>query len=383
GFLFTNATSCPLALFLLDCQNVNMSKDYYKILEVEKSASQDEVKRAFRKLAHKFHPDKKDGDEQKFKDVNEAYQILGDDKKRKTYDQYGSTAFENGGAGAGGFSGFDPRQGFGGGGVEFNMEDLGDMFGSMFGFGGGGGRQKKGRDIQVDVHLDFLEAIHGVTREVQLYKPSACSSCDGKGAEKGTEMETCDTCMGSGRVANAQRTVFGTVQVQSACTACSGQGKKPKSPCKACDGSGIKREEQKLQVQIPAGVDSDNVLTVRGQGEAVGPGGVPGDLHVRIRVRSHAEFHRDGHDIRSTARLPFSMLVLGGSVSVDTVDGKGDLKIPAGTDSGTIFKLRGKGVPVLNGRGRGDQYVTVQPIVTKAPNRETKKLIEQLRDEGM
>lgn len=359
-----------------------MSKDYYKILEVEKSASPDEVKRAFRKLAHKYHPDKKDGNEQKFKDVNEAYQVLGDEKKRKTYDQFGSAAFENGGAGAGGFGGFGGfgPQGFGG--VNINMEDIGDMFGDMFGFGGGH-RQKRGNDIRVDVTLDFLDAVRGTVRDVHLYKPSTCSGCGGSGAEKGTDMETCAVCRGRGKTANTERTIFGAVQVQTMCAACDGRGEKPKSPCGMCGGKGVRREEKMIKVTIPAGVDSENVLTVRGEGEAVGPAGVPGDLHVRIIVAAHPTFTRDGLDIHATVRVPFSTMVLGDAVEIDTVDGQGTLKIPAGTDGGTIFKLRGKGVPSLRGRGRGDHFVTVQPTVLKAPSRRAKKLMEELRDEGM
>ncbi len=360
-----------------------MSKDYYKILEVSKSASQDDIKRAFRKLAHKYHPDKKDGDEQKFKDVNEAYQVLGDAQKRKTYDQFGSAAFQNGGPGAGGFGGFGGAQGFQGMNFDFsNMGDMGDVFGSMFGFGGRGRKQNRGRDIQVDVTLDFLEAVHGCEKEVQLYSPTACGACDGTGA-KDKELEACSACDGKGQTTTAQRTILGTIQMQTPCAECQGTGEKPKTPCSSCGGDGVKREERTVKVEIPAGVDSDNIVTLRGQGESAGRGSTPGDLHVRLRIKAHPEFRRDEQDIHSTARVPFSTLVLGGSVDVATVDGEGSLKIPAGTDGGTVFKLRGKGVPYLKGNRRGDQFVTVQPIVNKAPNRKAKKLVEELRDEGM
>lgn len=361
-----------------------MSKDYYAILGVSKSASPEEIKKSFRRLAHEHHPDK-GGDAQKFKDINEAYQILGDETKRKQYDQFGSAAFENGGMGGpggfGGFGGFDPS------GFNINMDemgDLGDMFGSVFGFGGGGGRkQKRGSNIEVDATISFLESVKGVEKTVRVYKHDACSVCDGSGAEKGSALSTCKTCEGRGQVQKMQRTILGTIQVSATCGDCAGTGNIPEKPCARCKGSGIERREEELHVPIPAGISDGEALRIDGKGEYPGKGGKAGDLFVRVRVTSHPIFEREGTDIRSSITLPFTTLTLGGSVSVETVDGPGELRIPEGTTSGTVFRLRGKGVPFLRSHGRGDHYVVVQPEIKTKLTKEQKKLLEELRNAGM
>lgn len=360
-----------------------MAKDYYNILGVQKGASPEEIKKAFRRLAHEHHPDK-GGDAQKFKDINEAYQVVGDPQKRAQYDQFGSAAFENGGMGGpGGFGGFG---GFQQGGFTVNMDemgDLGDVLGGMFGFGGGRSRQNRGQDIEVDVVLEFLDAITGVDKQIKLYKHDACTKCGGNGGEPGTEFVTCKTCGGKGRVERAQRTIFGTVQVATACTECFGKGKAPEKPCSVCKGLGIERREKEITVHIPAGVSDGESLKLDGEGEHPGHSGRPGDLYLRLRVKKHASFAREGNDILTTVHIPYSTLSLGGSVDVDTVDGKGSLRIPEGTQAGTVFKLRAKGVPFLRSHGRGDQFVTVQPVVSNRLTREQKKILEDMRNEGL
>lgn len=368
-----------------------MAKDYYSILGVQKGASEDEIKKAFRRLAHEHHPDK-GGDQQKFKDVNEAYQVLGDKQKRATYDRFGSAAFEQGGgAGPGGFGGFGGGQGFGG--FDFgNMDadgfgDLGDVLGQMFGFGFGGGggksRQARGKDVEIEANLLFREAVFGVEKPIKLYKHSTCSRCHGEGAESGTKIVTCSTCNGTGQVRQAQRTPFGTIQMSSVCSDCQGRGKKPEKACNLCRGIGIERREEKVSIAIPAGIADGETLKVTGQGEAAPYGGKAGDLYVRIRVQEDPQFEREGNTIVSHVSAPFTTMTLGGTIEVDTLDGKTTLKIPEGTPPGTVFTLRGKGVPYARSGGRGDQLVRVQPEVPKKLSREQKQLLEELKREGI
>ncbi|MFA5935244.1 MAG: molecular chaperone DnaJ [Patescibacteria group bacterium] len=360
-----------------------MPKDYYAILGVSKTASPEEIKKSFRRLAHEHHPDK-GGDAQKFKDANEAYQVLGDKEKRAQYDQFGSAAFENGGMGGpGGFGGFG---GFNQGGFSVNMDemgDLGDVLGGMFGFGGGRAKQNRGANIEVDVTLDFLESVKGVDKKIRVYKHDSCSVCKGNGAEPGTKLSKCKTCDGKGAVQRSQRTIFGTVQMNVPCTECGGKGEAPESPCKHCKGSGIERREKELEVHIPAGISDGEGLRIDGEGENPGHGGKSGDLFVRIHVKQHSLFNREGNDIRTTVEVPFSLLSLGGTATVETIDGPGELKIPEGTSSGTVFRLRAKGVPFLRSNGRGDHYVTVQPEVKSRPTKEQRKLLEDLRSAGL
>ncbi|MBI4139017.1 molecular chaperone DnaJ [Candidatus Uhrbacteria bacterium] len=360
-----------------------MSKDYYDILGVPKGATADDVKKAFRRLAHEHHPDK-GGDQQKFKDINEAYQVLGDAEKRATYDRFGSAAFEQGGMGTGGFGGFG---GFQQGGFNINMDDmgdLGDILGGMFGFGGGrGARHSRGQDIHVDVTLEFQEAVFGATKTVKLYKHDACTECGGSGAAKGSGAVPCKDCGGNGSVTKTQRTMFGNVQIQQTCSECHGRGKVPETLCATCKGLGIERRHKEISIAIPAGISEGETIRVAGEGEHPGRGANPGDLFLRIHVRPHRTFTREGSDIHSVVQAPYSMVALGGSIAVATVDGDVDLKIPAGAQSGTVFTLRGKGVPFLRSRGRGDHFVTIQTRVDTKMSREQRELLEKLRNAGL
>jgi len=363
------------------------SKDYYAILGVSKTATADDIKKAFRRLAHEHHPDK-GGDQQKFKDINEAYQIVGDADKRAKYDQYGSAAFDPN-SGFGGFGGQGGAGGFGGfEGMNVNFEDfgdLGDILGGMFGMGGGGkGRgPKRGADIETEVVLDFLETVKGAKRVISLYKHVGCETCTGSGAEPGSKMETCKTCSGRGQVQHAQRTIFGTIQSAVVCPECHGKGQRPSEACKACKGAGVQRKTVEYPIDIPAGIADSEALRVPGEGEHPGLGGRPGDLFVRVRVKPHSVFERDGFDVRSTIRIPFSAISLGGDVVIDTVDGTGTLTIPESTQPGTVFQIRGKGFPHLRSSGRGDHLVTVQVEVKSKMTKEQKASLEELKKQGL
>lgn len=351
-----------------------MSKDYYKILGVEKNASAEDVKKAFRALAHKYHPDKQGGDEAKFKEINEAYQVLGDAQKRAQYDQFGSGAFDgSGGFGGGGFGG-----GFNGAGFDFSgagFEDLGDLFGGMFGGGGGRPRERRGQDIQIDVELTFHDAVFGMDKEISVTKHAACERCGGNGAEPGKGMKKCGTCDGNGVVIGVQRTILGAMQTKRTCETCHGSGEMPNTNCSTCHGQGIEKKRKTLTVHIPAGVEDGNVLRVRGEGEAI-KGGASGDLFVRIAVRPDHRFEREGSTIFSEKKIGFTQAALGCTVEVETVDGKVELKIPEGTQSMTEFRLRGKGVP--SSRGRGDHMVIIKVVTPHKLSREQKKMLETL-----
>ncbi len=346
-----------------------MAKDFYSLLGVSKSASQEEIKQAFRKLAHKYHPDKSGGDEVKFKEINEAYQVLGDPKKRSQYDQFGSAAFENGGTGQG-FNGFD-FSGFQGG---AGFEDLGDIFGDLFG-GGRRTRTPKGGDIQVDTEILFRDAVFGTEKTITLNKPSACERCGGTGGEPAAGMETCKTCKGAGVEASVQRTILGNIQTKRTCSTCHGSGDVPKKTCTTCRGEGIERKSRSFVVTIPSGVENGSVLRVRGEGEHI-KGGAPGDLFVRVFVKADSRFERDGAHLFSDAKIGFSQAALGATIEVETIDGRVDLDIPAGTQPETQFRLRGKGVQTS--RGRGDQIVTIHVVTPKKLDRKQKKLLEEL-----
>lgn len=352
-----------------------MPKDYYKLLGIEKCATQDEIKKAFRVLAHKHHPDKQGGDEAKFKEINEAYQVLSDEKKRAQYDQFGAAAFDGSGGsyGGGGFSGngFD-FSGF----QQADFGDLGDMFGDFF----GGGRShrsqsKKGSDIQVDVQLSFKESIFGVEKEITLTKNSSCERCGGGGAEPGKGSKKCSGCDGNGVVIGVQRTILGNIQTKRTCETCNGSGEIPNTVCSTCRGSGVEKKRKTITVSIPGGVENGNVLRVRAEGEAI-KGGVTGDLFVRVGVKQDSRFQREGSTIFSEKKIGFTQAALGDVVSVETVDGKVDLTIPSGTQSGAQFRLRGKGVQTS--RGRGDQIVIVSVVTPHKLSKEQKKILEEL-----
>jgi len=358
-----------------------MSKDYYDILGVSKSASADEIKTAFRKEAHKHHPDK-GGDEAKFKELNEAYQVLGNEQKRKQYDQFGSS-FQNGQAGGGGYGqggmgGFD-FSGFQNGGVD--MDDLFGGFGDIFGFGGGRSsskRNQQGRDLEMAVNLEFLEAAFGLEKELSFTKNVTCKHCHGNGAEPGTKVETCATCGGSGQVIGVQRTILGNIQTKMTCSTCAGEGKIYSTKCTKCHGNGIIKEDVKLKVKIPAGINDGESIRLSGQGEAGQKGAAAGDLYLRVNVLKHKKFVRDGYDIRTEEKISVKQAILGDKIDIETIHGAMTLKIPEGTQSGTVFKLKEKGVTKLQNRGIGDQFIKVNVFIPKDLKKKDRQLLESL-----
>ncbi len=326
-------------------------RDYYEVLGVSKGADENEIKRAYRKMAMKYHPDRnadnKDAEE-KFKEVNEAYEVLSDPEKRNLYDQFGHAGVNQnqGGAGFEGFSGFS--------GFE-------DIFGDLF--GGGSSRRRngprRGADIRVDITLKFKEAAFGTKKDIEFLRTEECSACEGKGAKAGTGTHTCSKCNGKGEIRYSQRGFFGeTIQVQQ-CDACKGRGEIFDTPCPTCKGHGKVRKKKKMSIDIPAGVDSGNILTLRGEGQMGSKGGPRGDVKVVIRVEDDKEFERDGNHIVSDLHISFAQAALGAEVIVSTLDGKVKYKINPGTQAGTVFRLKGKGIQVLNGYGRGDHFVKV------------------------
>ena len=352
-------------------------RDYYEVLGIGKNATDAEIKSAYRKLAKKYHPDLNPGDktaEEKFKEVNEANDVLSDPEKRKRYDQFGFAGVDpNYGAGQGGYGG-----GFGGGFGGAGGVDLGDIFGDLFGggFGGFGGSSRanpnaprKGHDIQASVILTFEEAAHGCTKKVTLNRQQTCPDCNGSGCEPGSSPETCIQCNGRGYVVTQQRTPFGVMQSQQPCPHCGGRGTIIKNPCKTCRGTGKTSARKTLEVKIPAGIDDDQNIALRGQGDAGTNGGPAGDVIVHVTVKTDNVFERDGYDVYVRVPITYSQAVLGAEIEVPTVDGKVAQKIPEGTQSGTKFRLRGQGIQYLNGRGRGDQYVIVDVEIPKKLNR--------------
>lgn len=350
-------------------------KDYYKILGVDKNASQEEIKKAFRKLAHQHHPDKKGGDEAKFKEINEAFQVVGDETKRKQYDQFGSDFEQAGGFGGGG----NPFQGgFSGMNFDFGAGGFGDIFGEAFGFGGGQRGPKRGNDIQVDVQLEFREAVFGVEREFSLTKNNPCEICQGNGAEPGSKMTTCPECKGQGQVRRVQQTILGAMQSVATCPRCHGAGQSAEKECKHCRGEGRTRSESNLKVKIPAGIDNGGTIRLSGKGEFPGKGGQAGDLYIRVRVKEDKHLAREGNDIFTEAHVTFPEAALGAVIEIDTLDGKKKIEVPAGTQSGQQIRLRELGVPVLNSSRRGDQYVSVVVDTPKKISKNAKKLLEDL-----
>lgn len=359
-----------------------MSKDYYKILGVNKNASQDEIKKAFRKLAHKYHPDKKDGDEAKFKEVNEAYQVLSNKEKRAQYDRFGSTGPQMGGFGGGagqGFGGFDFSQfqqgGQGFGGFDFGDIDLGDLFGG--GFSGRRSRQKRGPDLQTRIEISFKDAVFGTQKTIQLEHNKICDECGGTGAQKGSELETCPECHGSGQVQQRMMGIFATV---AECPTCHGKGKIPKEKCKKCRGAGILREKETVEFKIPAGVKNGDTLRIVGKGEAVS-GGIPGDLYVQVIVKPDKVFGRDGLNLTMEQGIKVSEAILGTKRKIKLLDGSEiEIKIPAGTQSGTILRVSGKGIHTKH--GKGNLMVHVKVHIPKKLSKKAKEAVEILQEEG-
>lgn len=348
-----------------------MGKDYYKILGVEKTASKDDIKKAFHKLAHKYHPDK-GGDDSKFKEVSEAYAILSDEKKRAQYDTYGST-----GPGAGGFdpSGF---QGFNGQGFDGFEFDLGDIFGDIF---GGRGRERRGRDISIDVAVPFRDSIFGTTRKVLLTKTSTCEVCTGSGAKKGSSVITCSTCNGKGTVREAKSSILGTFSTTTTCKVCAGRGEVPKEKCERCHGAGVRRREEEFSIVVPAGIDDGEMIRLSGAGEAL-PGGTPGDLYIKVHVEADRRFRKDGANLLMRLPIKLTEALLGGKRDIETLDGSIEVKIPASIGNGEILRVRGKGVPIAKNR-RGDLLIEVSIPMPEKLSRKATDLIERLKEEGL
>ncbi|MFC2135156.1 molecular chaperone DnaJ [Bacteroidota bacterium] len=351
-----------------------MSKDYYNILGVEKGASKEEIKKAYKKLAKKYHPDinKDEGSAEKFKEINEAAAILGDDNKKQQYDQYGSESFKNGGTGGFDFSNFD----FSGSDFGDIFDHLGDIFGGSFGFGSRGGRSssRRGNDLRADVEITLEEAHSGVKKSLRIRKNETCSECSGKG---GSGTERCDDCQGTGYIRNARRTPFGVFQTTSPCNSCGGSGETITNICDACEGAGVVRKEKKLEVDIPEGIEHGSRLRLTHEGEAGFRGGPNGDLYVVVHVKKHSVFHREGNDIILEVPISIVQASLGDKIEVPTLDGKASLKVPAGTQTDTVFKMRGKGMPYLHAYGHGDQLVKVV-VETPKLNMKQEKAMREL-----
>ncbi|MFA6547917.1 MAG: molecular chaperone DnaJ [Candidatus Magasanikbacteria bacterium] len=363
-----------------------MSKDYYKILGIEKNATTDEIKKAFKKAAMQYHPDRPGGDEKKFKEVNEAYQVLNDTDKRTKYDQFGSDFEQQGGFGGGASWEDFMRQARGGqgGGFQFDFggEDLGDIFGNIFGGGRSrSSRQERGSDIQVDVELDFKEAAFGIEKEIHLRKQSACDVCGGNGGEPGSKMEKCNTCGGQGQVAQNQRTFLGTMQAIVTCPTCQGRGERPSKKCKHCGGDGIVAKSSDLKVKIPAGINTGESLRLSGYGEAAPHGGQSGDLYVRAHIKPNKYFHREGFDVYTENEINFTQAVLGDKIEVETIDGPVTLTIPEGIESGQLIKMKGHGISHLGRTTRADHFVKIKIRVPKKVSREARKKLEDLKSE--
>ena len=360
----------------------DQKRDYYEVLGIQKGATDQEIKKAYRKLAKANHPDLNPGDkaaEARFKEINEAYEVLSDSTKRSRYDQFG-------------FAGVDPSYGGGGSGFgggfsgDFDFGDLGDIFGSFFGggFGGGSARTRsgpqRGESLRMGLTITFEEAAFGCEKEVSLDRVEQCEACGGSGAAPGTSPETCSNCGGSGQVQQRRQTPMGVFATTSPCPRCGGKGKIISTPCKSCGGSGQVRQRKTLKVTIPAGIDNGQIVSLRGQGNAGKNGGPAGDLQIVITVQPHPLFRREGTNVYCDAPITFTQAVLGGELEIPTIDGKVKYDIPEGTQTGTTFRLRGKGIPNVNGRGRGDQFVTVNIETPRNLNREQKEALRKFSE---
>ena len=354
-------------------------RDYYEVLGIHKGASEDEIKKAYKKLARKYHPDMNPGDkeaEEKFKEVNEANEVLSDPEKKARYDQFGFAGVDpNYGAGAGGGA-------YGGG---FDFGDLGDIFGSFFGGGFGGQRRnpnapQRGESIRASVSISFTEAAFGCEKSVTIERSEQCPTCKGSGCAPGTTPEICPDCHGSGTVQTRRQTPMGVFASNGPCRKCGGTGRLIHQPCSDCRGSGAVRKRRTIKVNIPAGIDHGQTISLRGQGGAGKNGGPAGDLLITVMVQPHEIFRRDGVDVFCEAPITFTQAVLGAELEIPTIDGKVKYSIPEGTQTGTVFRLKGKGVPVLNGRGRGDQYVTVVIETPRSLNKEQKEALRRFSE---
>lgn len=355
-----------------------MSKDYYETLGVSKDASKEEIKKAYKKLAKKYHPDinKDPSAQDKFKEINEAASILGDDEKRKTYDQYGEAAFKQGQGNGQGFSGFG-QSGFDFG-EGFDFDDIFEMF-----FGGNprsrGRARSRGHDLRYDIELTLEEAAFGIEKDIKLKKKNICSDCDGFG---GTELKTCPDCGGAGRVKVVKKTPFGAFQSVSTCSTCKGLGKIPGKECKTCKGQGSTYGEKTIKIKTPQGLDNGSRIRIPGEGEPGDAGTEPGDLYLFVTVKPHEYFERQGNDIYIDVPISFTQAVFGDHIEIPTLKGKAKIKIPAGTQPGTILKMRGKGIPYTDGYGSGDQNVHVNVEVPRKLSKKQEELLKKYAEES-
>ncbi len=355
-------------------------RDYYEILGVSKNASDDEIKKAYRKAAVKFHPDKEGGDEAKFKEVSEAYEVLKDGSKRQRYDQFGHAGVGGNGGGASGGNPFSGFGGYGGQDIHFDFGDggLGDIFGQFFG-GGAGNRQqgpKRGRDVEATLQLSFEEAVFGVEEKIKLEMDDECSHCHGTTVEPGYEMKTCSTCKGAGQVNRVMNTIFGPIQQNTTCETCGGRGKVPEKVCSVCRGKGVERGMRTINLKVPSGIDDGATIRLREYGEATS-NGAKGDLYVHIRVKAHKKFTREGDIILSEQHISMTEAALGTEIDVETVDGKVCMKVPAGTQSGTDFKLSNHGVPHPRSDRRGPHIVNILVDIPTKLSRKQREILEK------
>lgn len=364
--------------------------NYYEVLGVTKSASQDEIKKAFHKLAHKYHPDK-GGDEKKFKEINEAYQVLSDTTKRAQYDQYGRV-FDQGQGGPGGDQGSNWAWGNRpqGEGVEFDFGDVGDIFEEFFGGGFGGGRRstkkdsKKGKDIQVDIELDLERTLKESVETINLAKQIVCHRCQGSGAEPGSKVKECFSCRGTGQVQQIKKTIFGSYTTLATCPECKGEGTIPEKPCNVCRGEGRTKGQETIEIHIPAGIDTNQVIRVDGKGEAGKKGGKPGNLFARIFIKQNPVFERRGDDLFTDVEINFSQAALGDEIEVKSLEGTNILlEVPSGTESGKVLRISGKGIPHFGGYGRGHLYIELRVKTPKKISKRQKELLDELKKEGL
>ncbi len=356
-----------------------MANDYYTVLGVDKKASKEDIKKAFRKLAHKYHPDKKGGDEAKFKEASEAYSVLSDDKKRAEYDAYGRV-FSGGAGASSGFEGFDFSQ-FGGfnaqGGFDINMEDLFGGFSDIF----GGRRANRGRDISIDIELSFKESVFGGTRKVLVTKDSTCTRCSGTGGEPGVGTKTCPTCNGKGQIVEQRRSPLGVFQTVTTCTTCHGRRVVPETPCKTCAGRGVEHRQEELTITIPPGVENGQMIRMSGAGEAV-PGGSSGDLYIKIHVEPHPRFRKEGYNLITELPIKVTDALLGADYKLETLDGSITVKVPPLRSLDEILRVKGKGVP-QDGARRGDLLIRVKMEFPNKLSRHAKTLLEELKKDGI
>lgn len=360
-----------------------MSKNYYEILGVSKGASKDEIKRAFHKLAHKYHPDKKDGNEAKFKEINEAYQTLSDDQKRAQYDQFGSAGAQGGFGGGNPFGQGFGQQGFGFDASQFegfDFSNLGDIFGDFF-QGGAGRADRRGRDMSMDISVTLAESLFGVEKRVLVSKVGVCKTCTGTGAEVGSKQITCKTCNGKGKVNETKRSIFGTFNVVQMCESCGGKGAVPEKKCGTCKGAGVKEQREEIVIRVPAGISDGEMVRIQGGGEAI-PHGQSGDMYIRIRVEKHPLWTREGNNLFREYEVKLTDAILGTTQMIETLDGNVEVEIPAGIQAGEHVSIKAKGVPLGQSR-RGDAYLIIRIKSYKKLSRKAESLIKDLQSEGL